>query len=78
MKPTHMRTLIITITMPQTRVEATDIIVVKVVTNNLEGSHKETGQRPQYGQHQFQSYRYQRGTSHQNSMEYSNKHKPYF
>ena len=28
--------------MPQTRVEATDIIVVKVVTNNLEGSHKET------------------------------------
>ena len=28
--------------MPQVRVEATDLIMVKVVTNNLEGSHKET------------------------------------
>ena len=42
MKPTHMRTLIITITMPQARVEATDLIMVKVVTDNLEGSHNET------------------------------------
>ena len=28
--------------MPQVRVEATDLIMVKVVTDNLEGSHKET------------------------------------
>ena len=42
MKPTRMRTLIITITMPHARVEATDFIMVKAVTNNLEGSHNET------------------------------------
>ena len=28
--------------MPQARVEATDLIMVKVVTNNLEGSHNKT------------------------------------
>ena len=28
--------------MPQVRVEATDLIMVKVVTDNLEGSHNET------------------------------------
>ena len=28
--------------MPQVRVEATDLITVKVVTNNLEGSYNET------------------------------------
>ena len=28
--------------MPQARVEAADLIMVKVVTNNLEGSHNET------------------------------------
>ena len=42
MKPTRMRTLIITITMPQARVEAADLIMVKAVTNNLEGSDNET------------------------------------
>ena len=42
MKLTHMKTLIITITMPQVRVEAIDLITVKAVTDNLEGSHKET------------------------------------
>ena len=36
------------------------------------------GQRPQYNQHQFQNYRYQRGTSQQNRTQYSNKCKPYF
>ena len=41
MKPIHMRTLIITITMPQVRVEATDLIMVKVVTDNLEGPYSE-------------------------------------
>ena len=42
MKLIHMKTLIITITMPQVRVEATDLLMVKAVTNNLEGSRKET------------------------------------
>ena len=42
MKPTRMRTLIITITIPQARVEATDFIMVKAVTDNLEGSYNET------------------------------------
>ena len=36
------------------------------------------GQRPQYGQHQFQSYHYQRGASQQNHTQYSNNCKPYF
>ena len=39
MKLTHMKTLTITITMPQVRVEATDLIMVKAATDNLEGSH---------------------------------------
>ena len=42
MKLTHMKTLIIIITMPQVRVKAADLITVKAVTNNLEGSHNET------------------------------------
>ena len=42
MKPIHMKTLMIIITMPQVRVEATDLITVKVVTNNLEGSYNKT------------------------------------
>ena len=42
MKPTCMRTLIITITMPQARVEAADLKMVKAVIDNLEGSHNET------------------------------------
>ena len=41
----HMRTLIIIIimitTMPRVRVEAADLLLVKVVINNLEVSHKE-------------------------------------
>ena len=36
MKLIHMKTLIIIITMPQVRVEATDLITVKAVTDNLE------------------------------------------
>ena len=42
MKPIHMKTLIIIITMPQVRVKAADLITVKAVTNNLEGSYNET------------------------------------
>ena len=46
MKLMHMRTLTIIITMittmPQVRVEATDLLLVKVVTDNLEVSHNET------------------------------------
>ena len=41
MKLIHMKTLIIIITMPQVRVEATDRTMVKVVTDNLEGSYNE-------------------------------------
>ena len=42
MKPIRMRTLIITITMPQVRVEAADLIMVKAVTDNLESPYNET------------------------------------
>ena len=38
MKLIHMKTLTITTTMPQVRVEATDPIMVMAATNNLEGS----------------------------------------
>ena len=65
--------------MPQVRVEATDLLLVKVVTDNLEVSHKENrGQRPQYSQHQFQIQQYQRGASQQNRTQYGNNCKPYF
>ena len=37
-----MKTLTIIITMPQVRVEAADLITVKAVTDNLEGSYNET------------------------------------
>ena len=37
MKLIHMKTLIITITMPQVRVEAADLIMVKVTTDNFKG-----------------------------------------
>ena len=34
--------------------------------------------RPQYSQHQFQNYRYQRGASQQDHTQYGNNCKPYF
>ena len=46
MKPIHMRTLttiiIMITTIPQVRVEATDLLLVKAVTDNLEVSHNKT------------------------------------
>ena len=42
MKPIHMKIPTIIITIPQVRVEATDLIMVKVAINNLEGSYNET------------------------------------
>ena len=36
------------------------------------------GQRPQYSQHQFQNYYYQRGASQQNCTQYGNNRKLYF
>ena len=41
-KHIHMKTLIIIIIMPQVRVKATDLSMVKAVTDNSEGSHNET------------------------------------
>ena len=42
MKPIHMKTPTIIITIPQVRVEATDFIMVRAVIDNLEGSYNET------------------------------------
>ena len=42
MKLIHMKALTIIIIMPQVRVEAADLSMVKVVTNNSEGLHNET------------------------------------
>ena len=41
MKLIHMKTLTITITMPQVRVEAADPIMVKAETDNFKGSYNE-------------------------------------
>ena len=41
MKLIHMKALTITITMPQVRFEAADLIMVKVETDNFEGSCNE-------------------------------------
>ena len=42
MKPIHMKILIIIITIPQVRVDVTDLITVKAVIDNLEGSYNKT------------------------------------
>ena len=42
MKPIHMKTPTIIITIPQVRVKAADLIMVNVVIDNLEGSYNET------------------------------------
>ena len=42
MKFIHMKTLTIIAIMPQVRVKATDLLIVKAVTDNLEGSRNET------------------------------------
>ena len=39
-KLTHMKTLILTITMPQVRVKATDLIMANVETDNFKGLHR--------------------------------------
>ena len=83
MKLMHMRTLttiiIMITTMPQVRVKAADLLLVKAVTDNSEVSHNETeAKRPQYSQCQFQNYQYQRGASQQNCTQYGNNRKPYF
>ena len=41
-------------------------------------TQRNRGQRPQYGQCQFQGYHYQRGVSQQNRTQYGNNRKPYF
>ena len=82
MKLIHMIDLTIIITMiiilSQVRVEDADLLMVKVGTDNFEVSHKETGQRPQYSQRQFQNCRFQRGAFQQNRTQYGNNCKPYF
>ena len=45
MKPVCMRTLMITITMPQARVKAADLVMVKAVTDNLEGLYNKTADK---------------------------------
>ena len=42
MKPIHMKIPIIIITIPPVRAKATDLIMVKVAIDNLEGSYNET------------------------------------
>ena len=64
--------------MPQVRIKATDLTMVKAEIDNFEGSYNEIEARPQYNQCQFQNYCYQRGAPQQNRTQYGNGHKPYF
>ena len=64
---TIMKAPIIITTILQIRVEATDLIMVGAETDNFRGFvPRNRGQRPQYGQCQFQNYRYQRSAPQQN------------
>ena len=78
MRLTIMKALTIITIMPQVRVEAIDLIMVRAETDNLEDLYHETGQRPQYSQCQFQNYRYQRSAPQQNRTQYGSACKPYF
>ena len=74
------RTIIITMitTMPQVRVEATDLLLVKVVTDNLEVSHNETEVRDlNIVNISFRIIDIRE--AHPNkTTQYGNNHKPYF
>ena len=80
MKLVHMIALTIIITMiiilPQVRVKAADLLMVKVVTKNLEVLHNKTEAKDLNIVNV--NYRFQRGTFQQNHTQYSNKCKPYF
>ena len=67
--------IIMIIILPQVKIEAADLLLVKAVADNLEASYS---QRPQYNPHQFQNYRFQRGTYQSNRNQYSSHCKPYF
>ena len=75
---TIMKAPTIITTIPQVRVEAADLIMVRAETDNLEDLYHERGQRPPYSQCQFQNYRYQRSAPQQNRTQYGSAHKPYF
>ena len=66
------------IILPQVKIVTADLSMVKAVTDNLEASHKEAGQRPQYNQCQFQNYRFQQSAYQQNCTQYGTNRKPYF
>ena len=78
MKPIHMKTLIIIIIIPQIRVEATDLIMVKAVINNLEGSYNETEAKDLNIVNVSFKFITSRGASQHNRTQYSNNRKPYF
>ena len=64
--------------MPQVRVKAAELIMVKAETDNFKGLYHKTGQIPKYSQRQFQNYRYQKSALQQNCTQYGSTRKPYF
>ena len=78
MKLILMKTLTTTITMPQVRVEAADLIMVKVEADNLEGLHHEIEARDL----SIVSISFKiitiRSAPQQNRLQYGNARKPYF
>ena len=71
--------MVMIITPPQVKTEATDLLMVKVVTGNLEASRKEAEAKDlSINQCQFQNYRPQRGASQYNHNQYGTHCKPYF
>ena len=78
MKPIHLKILIIIITIPQVRIEAADLIMVKAVTDNLEGSYNETEAKDLSIVNVSFKVIAIRGASQQNCTQYGNNRKPYF
>ena len=74
-----MKTLTITITIPQVRIEAADPTMVKAEINNFEGSYNKIEAKDLNAINvSFKITANQRGTPQQNRTQYGNGHKPYF
>ena len=66
------------ITLPQVKIEAADLLMVKAVTDNSEASHKAEAKDLSITNANFTNYRPQRGASQYNHNQYGTHHKPYF
>ena len=79
MKLILMKILTITTTMPQVRVEATDLIMVKAETDNFEGLYHETKAKDlNIVSVSFRIITIREAQHNKNCTQYGSPHKPYF